>query len=282
MTELERQASRRVTRSEREARRRIGLPIAVAAVVLLGLAGAATIGYAALVQVHFTAANAASHAPRDVIRSKPDLSASLGSDLVEPDQITATVPGGILRLADPVWVARLSTASGIPTRALTAYAGADLYARNELGCPVGWNTLAGIGFVESEHGTLQGGSIDTDYVARPTIIGIPLDGTTSAAIPDTDGGKIDGDTAWDRAVGPMQFIPETWEQWGTDGDGDGSADINNLADAALSTARYLCHANGTLEHGSAWIAAVRSYNDSVDYQNRVADAASYYAGFTAQ
>ena len=28
-----------------------------------------------------------------------------------------------------------------------------------------------------------------------------------AAIRDTDGGRYDGDPVWDRAVGPMQFIP---------------------------------------------------------------------------
>ena len=35
-------------------------------------------------------------------------------------------------------------------------------------------------------------------------------------------GTVDGSAAIDRAVGPMQFIPSTWEAWGADGNGDGS------------------------------------------------------------
>ena len=42
-----------------------------------------------------------------------------------------------------------------------------------------------------------------------------------AAIHDTDNGSYDGDKVWDRAVGPMQFIPCTWSGLGVDGDGDG-------------------------------------------------------------
>ena len=43
------------------------------------------------------------------------------------------------------------------------------------------------------------------------ILGPVLNGVGDvAAIPDTDGGRWDGDTTWDRAVGPMQFIPSSW------------------------------------------------------------------------
>lgn len=41
------------------------------------------------------------------------------------------------------------------------------------------------------------------------------------------------------AVGWTQFIPSTWERWGTDADGDGRADPHNSVDAVFSTARYL-------------------------------------------
>jgi membrane-bound lytic murein transglycosylase B len=40
------------------------------------------------------------------------------------------------------------------------------------------------------------------------------------AIVDTEQGRYDRDTRWDRAVGPMQFLPSTWRTWGVDGDSD--------------------------------------------------------------
>lgn len=179
---------------------------------------------------------------------------------------------------DDAWVAGTARETGIPERALAAYAAADAYARSELGCDVGWNTLAGIGWVESHHGTLQGGSIDADGVARPAIRGIPLDGTNETMeIRDTDGGAMDGDTTWDRAVGPLQFIPETWSIWAVDGSGDGAMDPHNIDDAAATAARYLCRLDGSLGSEENWIRAVRSYNDTFDYQVRVASAAERYA-----
>ena len=57
--------------------------------------------------------------------------------------------------------------------------------------------------------------------AVPGIFGIALDGSHhTAVVRDTDGGQYDGDTTWDRAVGPMQFIPSTWSLVGVDGDSE--------------------------------------------------------------
>src|SRR3546814_8911702 len=50
----------------------------------------------------------------------------------------------------------------------------------------------------------------TTLFRSPEIRGIPLDGTRSARIDDTDGGRWDGDSQWDRAMGALQFIPDTW------------------------------------------------------------------------
>ncbi len=189
---------------------------------------------------------------------------------------TTWVPTGIVLETNPHWVAQVATVTTIPPRALSAYAGAALTVSQEQGCQVGWNTLAGIGWVESQHGTIAGGEIGLDGVARPAIIGVALQGQGTAAIPDTDEGMLDGDATWDRAVGPMQFIPQTWEQWGSDGDGNGVADPHSIDDAALTAARYLCHAHGSLSGQSQWIDAVRSYNNSADYQSQVAAAAGRY------
>lgn len=186
-------------------------------------------------------------------------------------------PRGVVELPDPEWVATVAERTGIPSRALSAYAGAALrISAEQPGCGLGWNTLAGIGAVETEHGTVHGGSISPGGMARPTIIGIALDGTASEAIRDTDGGVLDADAVWDRAVGPMQFIPETWAMFASDGSGDGLTDINNIDDAALTAGRYLCASGGTLADPSGWIAAISSYNSAVEYNNKVAAAATTY------
>jgi membrane-bound lytic murein transglycosylase B len=179
---------------------------------------------------------------------------------------------------DPLWVTRVSKLSGISERALAAYAGSALrLSREQPTCGLGWNTLAGIGFVESEHGTIDGAQLGSDGVVLPAIVGIALDGTVTESIADTDAGVLDGDAVWDRAVGPMQFIPSTWSLWSSDGDGDGRADPQDIDDAVYSAGRYLCATGGDLREPNNWITAVASYNDTVDYNHRVADAADHFA-----
>ncbi|MFT4188866.1 MAG: lytic murein transglycosylase [Aeromicrobium sp.] len=188
---------------------------------------------------------------------------------------------GVDELADPVWVEQTAASTGIPRRALAAYAGASIaVATTHPSCSLGWTTLAGIGHVESGHGTIFGGSIGDDGLASPAIIGIALDGDGVAAISDSDDGELDGDTHWDRAVGPMQFIPSTWELYAADGDGDGEADPQDVDDASLAAAVYLCEAGGDLSSDQNWIAAVSAYNASVDYNNRVVAAADHYAALS--
>jgi membrane-bound lytic murein transglycosylase B len=205
------------------------------------------------------------------------ISAPTASPEPSPDSVSRS--RGVSELPDPEWVATVAERTGIPSRPLSAYAGAALRISEESpGCGLGWNTLAGIGAVETEHGTVHGGSISPGGMARPTIIGIALDGTASDAIRDTDGGALDNDPVWDRAVGPMQFIPETWALFASDGSGDGLTDINNIDDAALTAGRYLCASGGTLADPSHWITAISSYNSSLEYNNKVAAAATFYAG----
>ncbi|OEV19807.1 hypothetical protein AN219_27625, partial [Streptomyces nanshensis] len=74
----------------------------------------------------------------------------------------------------------------------------------------------------------RGGDLRSDGTTRRPILGPVLDGDGFARITDTDGGAWDGDTRFDRAVGPMQFIPGTWRSWGADGNGDGRKDPHNI------------------------------------------------------
>ncbi len=177
------------------------------------------------------------------------------------------------------WLDEVSAATDNPRRALQGYAAAAArLAEEDPGCSIAWNTLSGIGRVESVHGAINGSTIDEGGVARPDIIGIPLDGSDGVrAIEDTDGGRLDGDTEWDRAVGPMQFIPTTWERWGADGNGDGGRNPQNIDDAALAAGRYLCHAGGELDTRRGWLEAVLTYNNSAAYAEEVASYADRHA-----
>ena len=70
--------------------------------------------------------------------------------------------------------------------------------------------------------------------------------TTPSGSLDTDAGQYDNDTRFDRAVGPMQFIPSTWSVVGVDGDSDGTRNPQDIDDAALATAVYLCSGDDDL------------------------------------
>lgn len=189
----------------------------------------------------------------------------------------------IAELADPEWLTRTAESTGIPERALAAYAGASLRLGHEQpSCGIGWNTIAAIGQVESHHGTIDGAVITADGQADPVIIGIPLDGGDGVReVADTDGGELDDDTTWDRAVGPMQFLPATWDEYAADGNGDGQSDPQQIDDAALAAGRYLCKVGGDLTQPEAWIAAISAYNEGTDYNRQVAELAqSWVAGPT--
>jgi membrane-bound lytic murein transglycosylase B len=183
--------------------------------------------------------------------------------------------------ADPVrqWADQVAAVVDIPARAIVSYVNADLAMReHQPGCRISWATLAGIGRIESDHGRFGRRLLRED--ARPSnpIIGVPLNGTPGIRlIPDTDGGALDGDTLHDRAVGPMQFIPSTWRKWATDGNGDGLGDPQNLDDAAMAAARYLCAGDRDMTTGAGWWSGVMSYNNSVEYGQKVFGLAESYA-----
>jgi membrane-bound lytic murein transglycosylase B len=181
------------------------------------------------------------------------------------------------------WSTSAAQRSGVPARALRAYAAAELAQRQETPvCRLSWSTLAGIGRVESDHGRFGGASVNADGVARPRIVGIPLDGSAGVReIRDTDGGRLDGDAAFDRAVGPMQFLPGTWARYGADGNADGVRDPHQLDDAALAAARYLCDGGRDTASGEGWWDGVLTYNRSVDYARLVWAAADRYTTATA-
>jgi membrane-bound lytic murein transglycosylase B len=98
-----------------------------------------------------------------------------------------------------------------------------------------WYVLAAVGKVESNHGENMG--------------------------PSSAG-----------AMGPMQFLPSTWETAGVDGNGDGVANIMDPRDAVPAAARYL-------ETGGAprdWYRAIFTYNHADWYVMKVLGVAEGY------
>ena len=183
------------------------------------------------------------------------------------------------------WAAARAPALGIPVTALEAYAYAARVAQVENpDCNLAWTTLAGIGEVESHHGTYRGADIAANGDVSPPIRGVLLDGTGgNLEILDHDEVSHDpaieekGDEPYARAMGPMQFIPETWRLYGVDANNDGEVSADNIDDAALSAAGYLCWRGKDLSTPRGWMDALRAYNHSDQYARNVRDWATAYA-----
>lgn len=168
---------------------------------------------------------------------------------------------------------------GVPPVAADAYRRAAAAAPSfSPPCSVPASLLAGVGEVESGHGTHGGATVGSNGDVRPPIIGIPLPQLGD----DTDGGTWDGSMTVDHAVGPMQFIPSTWRAYGADGNDDGVADPHNLYDAALAAAGYLCANGSPMATESDWRRGLWAYNHSEAYADDVIEAArGYEAAATA-
>lgn len=183
-----------------------------------------------------------------------------------PADVGASGAGGLPRLA-PSFIRRPVLAGSTAESAAAwgvLWAAYDRAARKApTGCHLPTTLLAAIGHVES--GSLAGRRLDPDHNVVPPVLGPVLSGGRFAAIRDSDGGRWDGDRVWDRAVGPMQFIPGTWRLWGSDGSGDGVANPQNLDDAAYSAARYLCAGGRDLTRTADLRAAILAYNHSSSY-----------------
>jgi hypothetical protein len=182
----------------------------------------------------------------------------------------------------PSWVVPAGGGATIPALTLRAYREAAAWAAGfDPDCRLSWTVLAGIGRIESNHGLFGGPAtrFSAAGTVSPRITGPPLDGRGVARIPDSDDGRWDGDATWDRAVGPMQFIPTTWRSLGRDGNADRVADPNNLFDAAVSAAGYLClSGDGDLVDPARLRQAIYAYNHSSSYVDAVLGWARLYQG----
>ncbi|MGC5236940.1 C40 family peptidase [Streptomyces albogriseolus] len=174
------------------------------------------------------------------------------------------------------------SAADIPLRMLAAYKQAvQKVGKHVPKCRgMRWPILAGIAKVESNHAV--GRNVADNGDIRPRIYGVLLNGSgaggNTTVFPDTDGGRWDGTATGERAVGPFQFLPSTWEGVGQDAGGDGIADPHNADDAALGAAIYLCANGRDLAKEPQLRAAIFQYNRSDEY---VANVRGWIDQYTA-
>ncbi|WP_290512595.1 lytic transglycosylase domain-containing protein [Aeromicrobium sp.] len=188
----------------------------------------------------------------------------------QPASVQAT-PSGIDQRAGAAGTVSTLSSNGIPSAALYAYRRAEtLLGKADKSCHLPWNLVAAIGRVESNHGRINGNALNAKGVAKPGIYGVALDGRDGRAkISDTDSGSLDKSPIYDRAVGPMQFIPATWKTIGVDSDNDNKKNVQDIDDAATSAGIYLCAGSDDVSKRTGAAAAVGRYNHSSSYVDLV-------------
>ena len=199
-------------------------------------------------------------------------SGSPGTQSGTPESRSATPATGSDSLA--AWAAGVSATTDIPARALQGYGYAQIVLQSESpGCHLEWNTLAGIGMVESDQGRDGGAALAADGTETKPVIGPALNGSDgNRDLPAADHGLLTGDSVYDHAVGPMQLLPETWYQYA-----DPGTDPQNIDAAAIAAGRYLCAGGRDLATASGWWTAIFAYNQSTSYGDLVFHYADAYA-----
>jgi membrane-bound lytic murein transglycosylase B len=249
--------------------------MALVPLAVLSAAWTASIATAGTGTTLADASTAAASAPTTL----PDGSSIPAQAIKAPASVS--VAGGVAPAVHGSRARVVSTAStsGIPAAALAAYQRAQtVIDAADKTCHLTWQLVAAIGRVESDHGRTDGNTLDSKGVAHPGIFGPELNGQRGTTrIRDTDAGQYDRDTRFDRAIGPMQFIPSTWSVVGVDADGDGQRNPQDINDAALATAVYLCSGNDDLSTTAGQRAAVFRYNHSRSYVDLVLSIAKAYA-----
>jgi hypothetical protein len=191
-----------------------------------------------------------------------------------------TLPTPPTRAADQLanWAIRVGQVLDVPDVAIQAYGYAQLeLARTDPACHVTWTTLAGVGQVESMHGQVNGAVLERTGRSSPAIVGPLLDGQGGRAlVRDTDAGAFDGDSVYDRAMGPLRIMPGLWRLHAVDADGDGILDPYDIDDAALALARLLCSGDDDLSVLTGWRAGLARYHSGAPYSAAVFQVADDY------
>jgi hypothetical protein len=127
---------------------------------------------------------------------------------------------------------------------------------------LGMDDAAGIGVVESLNGPYRA-TIEPNDDVRPPIRVAPLDGSNgNMLILASDSGDPAGQPRLDRAMGPMQFIAETWRLYGREANNDGVVESDTSMRRTYCSRLFVparwrpCHAAG-LDQGAAGLQQLR-------------------------
>jgi hypothetical protein len=256
---------------ERGHRKRPGIWFPVIIFVVLLAAGAAVGRYV-------VPAGAPAGGSEPPVQAVP--SGQAGRTDAPPATEAPVLPTTPLRPADQLaaWAEKISTTVDVPVVAIQAYGYAQLSLRQiDPGCNLTWTTLAGIAEVESRHGQAGGAVLELTGRSSPPITGPLLDGKGGRAlVRDSDAGAFDGDSTFDRAMGPMLLMPSAWRAHAIDADSDGIVDPFDLDDAALTMGRLLCSGSEDMASRNGWNAAVAQFREGTRYIRSVFDAADSY------
>lgn len=139
-----------------------------------------------------------------------------------------------------------------------------------LGLAVAISGLASAGAVSVPLQKVVHRTVAPEYeqYARAASVCPGLDPLLLVAIHDVETGRgLQGATSTAGAVGPMQFLPETWAAYGTDADHDGVADPLNLSDSLAGATKLLCRNGATVT--ATRESAIWNYNHSWSYVRAV-------------
>lgn len=169
---------------------------------------------------------------------------------------------GLVQMTSP------DPATGIPEIVLDAYRYAAAYlGQISPSCGISWPDIAAIGEMESGQATYGGTRLAANGDTYPPILGPPLDGSAGNALLVNPGVMFDGGGPFERAIGPMQMLPSSWESIAGALPAGLPDDPSNIFSAATGAALYLCNAAG--QQGMNTIAglesAYSSYNHSASY-----------------
>jgi membrane-bound lytic murein transglycosylase B len=195
------------------------------------------------------------------------LARACGAALLSAACLPVAAVVGVAGLGGQTPAPDATESAAVPGRAARAYQAAGGRCSG-----LDWTLLAAIGAVETNHGGHAGASVDTATgEARPWIFGPRLDathGTAAIAIGDRAGWwGLTG--PWQQAVGPMQFLADTFDAQAVDADGDGVANPHDIDDAAGTAAAYICGSAGGHVDGTDEIARIYNPGDADGYAARL-------------